>query len=76
MSKAEYVLQDYASTSLSLKAHPVSLIREKLKMFNVKSSQEIRDTENGRIAKVSYGMQKLVLRTKNCDLPCSLPLTI
>lgn len=44
---------DYASTSLSLKAHPVSLVREKLKMFNVKSSQEIRDTQNGSIAKVA-----------------------
>lgn len=53
MSKAEHVVQDYASTSLSLKAHPVSLVREKLKMFNVKSSQEIRDTENGRMAKVA-----------------------
>ena len=53
MSKGEHVVQDYASTALSLKAHPVSLVREKLKLFNVKSSQEIRDTENGRIAKVA-----------------------
>jgi len=53
MSKSEHVVQDYASTALSLKAHPVSLVREKLKLFNVKSSQEIRETENGRIAKVA-----------------------
>jgi len=53
MSKGEHVVQDYASTSLSLKAHPVSLIREKLKLFNVKSAQEIRNTENGRLAKVA-----------------------
>ncbi|RNL53214.1 error-prone DNA polymerase [Pedobacter jejuensis] len=53
MSKGEHVVQDYASTALSLKAHPVSLVREKLKMFNVKSSQEIRDTQDGRIAKVA-----------------------
>jgi error-prone DNA polymerase len=53
MSKGEHVVQDYASTALSLKAHPVSLVREKLKMFNVKSSQEIRDTDDGRIGKVA-----------------------
>ncbi|MFC4213033.1 error-prone DNA polymerase [Pedobacter lithocola] len=53
MSKGEHVVQDYASTALSLKAHPVSLVREKLKMFNVKSSQEIRDTQDGRMAKVA-----------------------
>ncbi|RZM29465.1 MAG: DNA polymerase III subunit alpha [Pedobacter sp.] len=53
MSEGEHVVQDYASTSLSLKAHPVSLVREKLRMFNVKSSQEIRETENGRMAKVA-----------------------
>jgi len=53
MSKGEHVVQDYASTALSLKAHPVSLVREKLKLFNVKSAQEIRETENGRIVKVA-----------------------
>ncbi len=53
MSKGEHVVQDYASTALSLKAHPVSLVREKLKLFNVRSSQEIRDTENGRLVKVA-----------------------
>lgn len=53
MTKGEHVIQDYSSTSLSLKAHPLSLIREQLQLFNVKSSQEIRDTENGRIAKVA-----------------------
>jgi len=28
MSEGEHVVQDYASTALSLKAHPVSLVRE------------------------------------------------
>ncbi|TDG36512.1 DNA polymerase III subunit alpha [Pedobacter changchengzhani] len=53
LSKSEHVVQDYASTSLSLKAHPVSLVREKLQMFNVKSSKEIGETENGKLVKVS-----------------------
>ncbi|TCD05877.1 DNA polymerase III subunit alpha [Pedobacter frigidisoli] len=53
MSKGEHVVQDYAATALSLKAHPVSLVREKLKLFNVRSSQEIRDTQDGRTAKVA-----------------------
>ncbi|MCX2574149.1 error-prone DNA polymerase [Pedobacter sandarakinus] len=53
MSKGEHVVQDYASTALSLKAHPVSLVRAELRLFNVKSSQEIRATENGKLAKVA-----------------------
>jgi len=53
MSKGEHVVQDYASTALSLKAHPVSLVREKLRLFSVKSAQEIRDTQDGRTAKVA-----------------------
>ncbi|NTE01499.1 DNA polymerase III subunit alpha [Agrobacterium tumefaciens] len=53
MSKGEHVVQDYASTSLSLKAHPVSLVREKLKLFNVKSSQDIKQISNGSLIKVA-----------------------
>jgi error-prone DNA polymerase len=53
MSKAAHVVQDYISTALSLKAHPVSFVREKLKMFNVKSSKEIMESENGKIVKVA-----------------------
>jgi error-prone DNA polymerase len=30
MSASEHVVQDYAATSLSLKAHPVSFVRERL----------------------------------------------
>lgn len=53
MSKGEHVVQDYASTSLSLKAHPVSFVREKLRMFGVRSSKEISETENGKLVKVA-----------------------
>ncbi len=53
MSKGEHVVQDYASTSLSLKAHPVSFVREKLRLLHIKSSKEINETENGRLVKVA-----------------------
>ncbi|MCX2430401.1 MULTISPECIES: hypothetical protein [unclassified Pedobacter] len=39
MSKGEHIMQYYASTPFSLKAHPLSLVREKLKLSNVKFSQ-------------------------------------
>ncbi|RYG18853.1 MAG: DNA polymerase III subunit alpha, partial [Chitinophagaceae bacterium] len=53
MRKSEHVVQDYASTSLSLKAHPVSFVREKLALLHVKSSKQIAETENGRLVKVA-----------------------
>lgn len=51
MSKGEHVIQDYASTSLSLKAHPVSLVREKLSLLHVKSTEEIKSIEAGKTVK-------------------------
>ncbi|MBS7563823.1 error-prone DNA polymerase [Mucilaginibacter sp. Bleaf8] len=47
MSLAEHVIQDYASTSLSLKAHPVSFTREDLKRINVLSCQQISSAKAG-----------------------------
>jgi len=40
MTTAEHVLHDYAATALSLKAHPVSLVREKLQHLHVLSTRE------------------------------------
>ncbi|TDE17387.1 error-prone DNA polymerase [Dyadobacter psychrotolerans] len=53
MSVSEHVVQDYASTSLSLKAHPVSFIREKLKLLHVVSTKELSNIGDGRIVKVA-----------------------
>lgn len=53
MSDAEHVVQDYASTTLSLKAHPVSFVREQLKMLNVLTTQEISETKDGSLVKVA-----------------------
>ena len=41
MTDAEHVLQDYAATTLSLKAHPVSFVREKLQLLQVSSTHDI-----------------------------------
>ena len=47
MSLSEHVIQDYASTSLSLKAHPVSFVREKLSALRILSAAEIANAKNG-----------------------------
>ena len=53
MSPAEHVVQDYASVSLSLKAHPVSFLREKLRMLRALSVAEIDDVKDGDNLKVA-----------------------
>lgn len=53
MSFGEHVVQDYASTSLSLKAHPVSFVRDKLYMLNVLSSSELATAKDGDLVKVA-----------------------
>ena len=53
MSKGEHVVQDYATTSLSLKAHPISFVREQLSLLHVKSAAEVKDVEPGSTIKVA-----------------------
>jgi error-prone DNA polymerase len=53
MTDAEHVIQDYAATTLSLKAHPVSFVREKLKLLHVLSTQEASEVKDGTIIKVA-----------------------
>lgn len=53
MTLAEHVVQDYATTSLSIKAHPVSFIREKLSMLNVKSTADLNNYKDGDFVKVA-----------------------
>ena len=53
MTAGEHVVQDYAATSLSLKAHPVSFIREKLKLLHVRSAKEITGSKDGDFVKVA-----------------------
>ncbi|MCE7072883.1 error-prone DNA polymerase [Dyadobacter sp. CY327] len=53
MSASEHVVQDYASTSLSLKAHPVSFVREKLEMLNVFSTRKLDQIGNAMKVKAA-----------------------
>ncbi|SIO36619.1 error-prone DNA polymerase [Chitinophaga niabensis] len=53
MTDAEHVIQDYAATTLSLKAHPVSFVREKLKLLHVLTTQETSEVKDGTIVKVA-----------------------
>jgi error-prone DNA polymerase len=53
MSKSEHVVQDYASTSLSLKAHPVSFVRQKLTEKNAVSTKGLAHYQDGMIVRVS-----------------------
>ncbi len=53
MRKSEHVLFDYASTSLSLKAHPVSFVREKLSLLRVLPTKDLASCRDGDIVKVA-----------------------
>jgi error-prone DNA polymerase len=53
MSSSEHVVQDYATTALSLKAHPVSFIREKLDQLRITPTKELPRKKDGDLVKVS-----------------------
>jgi error-prone DNA polymerase len=53
MSESEHVVHDYAAISLSLKAHPVSFVREKLQQLHVLSTKELPTAKNGDLVKVA-----------------------
>lgn len=53
MTLAEHVIHDYATTSLSLKQHPVSFVREQLDALGAVPSQALEHIPDGRIVKVA-----------------------
>jgi error-prone DNA polymerase len=53
MTISEHVVQDYAATSLSLKAHPVSFVREKLQQLHIVSAKELNTLHDGDRVKVA-----------------------
>ena len=53
MKTSEHVVHDYATTSLSLKAHPVSFVREKLSLLRVISTNDLKKGKNGDYVKVA-----------------------
>ena len=52
MTPGEHVIQDYASTSLSLKAHPVGFARKMLNQLGVVPTSELSQMKNGMAVKV------------------------
>ncbi|HEU4470456.1 MAG TPA: OB-fold nucleic acid binding domain-containing protein, partial [Flavisolibacter sp.] len=53
MTTSEHVVQDYAATSLSLKAHPVSFIRDKLQQLHITPTAELSTLRDGMSVKVA-----------------------
>ena len=53
MSISEHVVHDYASTSLSLKAHPVSFVRSTLQQLHILSTKDLTTAKNGQPVKVA-----------------------
>jgi error-prone DNA polymerase len=50
---SEQVVQDYATTSLSLKAHPVSFLRSQLDQLHVTQTADLAKLQNGQAVKVA-----------------------
>jgi error-prone DNA polymerase len=53
MQISEHVVHDYASTSFSIKAHPVSFVRYKLQQLNILSSKDLQGAKNGQRVKIA-----------------------
>ncbi|WP_121812367.1 error-prone DNA polymerase [Mucilaginibacter kameinonensis] len=53
MTQAEHVVQDYAATGLSVKAHPVSFLRQQLNMLQVTPTAQLPNLKNGDKIKVA-----------------------
>jgi error-prone DNA polymerase len=53
MLQSEHVVYDYAATSFSLKAHPVSFIRKKLDQLYIKPTADLAGLKNGDPVKVA-----------------------
>lgn len=53
MAASEHVIQDYATTSLSVKAHPVSFLREKLRLLHICAAADLAKAKDGDIVKVA-----------------------
>jgi len=53
MSQGEHVVQDYAVTGLSLKAHPVSFVRRELELLHVTPNHKLSELKDGTPVKVA-----------------------
>jgi error-prone DNA polymerase len=53
MSLAEHVVHDYSSLTLSLKAHPLSFVREKLSALKALAATDLLNCKNGQFVRVA-----------------------
>jgi error-prone DNA polymerase len=53
MSLSEHVVNDYQTLKLSLKAHPISFLREKLSARGVRVCDELRNTKDGAFVSIA-----------------------
>jgi error-prone DNA polymerase len=53
MSLSQHVIEDYRTLTLSLKAHPVSFIRNKLGLMNVTASKDLNNCVDGMEIKIA-----------------------
>jgi error-prone DNA polymerase len=53
MTESEHVVQDFAALSLSLKAHPVSFVREKLEQLHIIRTADLAKGKNAEKVKVA-----------------------
>lgn len=53
LEPGQEVIQDYATTSLSLKAHPVSFIRDRLAQLHIVSTIELQNISDGSKVKIA-----------------------
>jgi error-prone DNA polymerase len=53
MTTSEHVVQDYATTSLSIKAHPVSFVRRELEQLHISTTASLEYAKDGDPIKVA-----------------------
>lgn len=53
MSQSEHVVHDYGATGLSVKAHPVSFVREKLSLLHITPAKDLVKLDDGTDVKVA-----------------------
>ncbi|QJD98376.1 error-prone DNA polymerase [Mucilaginibacter robiniae] len=50
---SEHVVQDYATTGLSIKGHPLSFIRHTLELLHIRTAKDTNQTENKTVIKTA-----------------------
>jgi predicted molibdopterin-dependent oxidoreductase YjgC len=67
MPLSEHVVNDYQTLRLSLKAHPMSFLRERLRAERVVTCQELRGLRDGQFVKLASRSGETSLRAKLTD---------